>query len=164
VDSIGLTAENQSMRVELEVVIASPPDVVFDALTARVGSWWTMTFRTPANVVLEPWAAGRFYEKWDDGGEVEYACVTRVKPGVLLALSGEMGLTGPVEGEIVFTFVGTTGGTLLHLTHQASGPIEDGTEEHYRFGWTMLLLSSFKPFVETGAIPADLRNSGARSP
>jgi len=152
------------MRVELEVMIAASPGVVFDALTARVGAWWTMTFRTPANVVLEPRAGGRFYETWDDGGGVEYAKVTQVKPDVLLALNGAMGLTGPVEGEIVFTFVGTTGGTLLHLTHRASGPIEDGTEEHYRFGWTMLLHSSFKPFVETGAIPSDMGSQGARSP
>ena len=143
---------NQTLLVELEVTIAATPEAVFDALTGHVGSWWTMTFQTPAMVTLESREGGRFYEAWDGGSNVEYATVTRIKRGVLLAMRGAMGLSGPVEGEIIFTLAGTKGGTLLALTHRATGPIEEGTEEHYRFGWTMLLEGTFKTFVETGAV------------
>lgn len=141
-----------TMSVEVEVTIAATPEVVFDALTAHTGSWWTMTFQTGAGVTLEPREGGRFYETWSGGGGVEYATVTRIKRGVLLALQGPMGLSGPVEGEIVFTLAGTGGGTLLTLTHRATGPFEEGTDEHYRFGWKLLLLGAFKSFVETGAV------------
>src|SRR3954471_21748989 len=123
------------MLVQLEVMIAAKPETVFDALTAQVGAWWTMTFQTDAAVTLDSREGGRFFETWSGGGEVEYATVTRVKRGVLLAMRGAMGLSGPVDGEIVFTLAGTTGGTLLTMTHRATGPIEEGTEEHYRFGW-----------------------------
>lgn len=144
----------RAMHVVIDLTIAATPDVVFDALTARVGAWWTMTFQTPSTVTLEAREGGRFFEAWDGGSGVEYATVARVKRGVLLAMRGPMGMTGPVDGEIVFTLAGTVGGTLLTLTHRATGPIDDGTEEHYRFGWTMLLEGTFKPFVETGSVPA----------
>ena len=147
------TAERTAtMRVEVEATIAATPETVFDALTANVGAWWTMTFQTGAAVTLEPREGGRFFETWEDGG-VEYATVTRIKRGVLLAMRGAMGLSGPVDGEIVFMLAGTSGGTVLSLTHHATGPIDAGTEEHYRFGWTMLLEGTFKSFVETGAVP-----------
>ena len=57
----------RSMQIELEVPVAATPEVVFDALTVRVGSWWTMTFQTSATVVLEPWEGGRFFESWREG-------------------------------------------------------------------------------------------------
>jgi uncharacterized protein YndB with AHSA1/START domain len=141
------------MRIELDVAIAAPPEEVFDALTVQVGSWWTMTFQTSSTVTLEPWEGGRFFESWREGGGIEYASVTRIKRGVVLAMHGAMGLSGEVDGEIIFTLAGTVGGTLLWLSHRATGPIEEGTEEHYRFGWTMLLLGAFKSFVETGSVP-----------
>jgi uncharacterized protein YndB with AHSA1/START domain len=140
------------MFIALDVGIAATPEVVFEALTGQIGAWWTMTFKTPAVVMLEAWPGGRFFETWADGSEIEYARVTRVKPGVVLAMSGAMGLSGDIDGEIVFTLAGTSrASTVLHLAHRASGPLDEGTEDHYRLGWSMLLERVLKPFVESRA-------------
>lgn len=149
----------RTMQVEIEVMIGASPETVFDALTAKIGSWWTFTFRSPSSVLLEPWAGGRFLERWEDGGGVHYATVTRVKPGVLLVMDGAMGMSEPVRGEIVLTLVGISGGTQVTLTHRASGEIDEGTEALYRRGWDVLLGGCLKRFAETGAIPPELSNS-----
>lgn len=144
------------MRVEFDVPIKATPQRVFSALTAEIGSWWTYTFHSPSTVRLEPHAGGRFYERWD-GGEVNFATVTRVKPGVLLALAGPMGMDGRVAGTVTFTFVAMTGGTRLTVAHVATGDLPAGAEEQYLHGWMALLGDCLKPYIETGVVPLPLQ-------
>jgi uncharacterized protein YndB with AHSA1/START domain len=152
-------AADRSMRIDLEVPIEAAPERVFAALTAEIDSWWTYTFQSCSTVRMEPHAGGRFYETWD-GGEITFATVTRVKPGVLLALAGPMGMDERVTGAITFTFVATALGTNLYLRHVATGELPDGVEEQYRFGWETLLGDCLKPFVEAGVVPeARLRSA-----
>jgi uncharacterized protein YndB with AHSA1/START domain len=136
-----------TMRAEVELLVHATPERVFRALTEEIGAWWSFAFHPPSEIRLEARAGGRFYEAWD-GGELEFAMVTRVQPGVLLALSGPMGLEGRVDGSIVFTFVGEFGGTRLTVTHMASGELPEEAEERYRDGWRVLLMDGLKAYVE----------------
>lgn len=142
------------MRVELELLIRATPGDVFAALTEQIGSWWTYTFYPSSMVQLEPRVGGEFRERWD-GGAIVYARVTRLKPGVLLALAGPMGMDGRVEGSISFTLVAAPGGTVLALTHAAAGDLPERCEEQYRSGWETLLIDGLKPFVERAARSVD---------
>jgi uncharacterized protein YndB with AHSA1/START domain len=150
----------RTMQITLDTTIRATPEQVFDALTSRVGCWWTMTFRSPARVVLEPWTGGRFFESWDDETGVLYATVTRVKPGVVLSMSGLMGMSGRIDGHIHLILSGTTGGTVLTLVHRAAGELDEGAEDGYRAGWEMLLRDCLKPFVEMGTTPPGLCQPG----
>jgi DNA-binding transcriptional ArsR family regulator/uncharacterized protein YndB with AHSA1/START domain len=143
----------RTMRIEQEVVIAAPPERVFDALTAEIGAWWTHSFRKPSLVRLEPRVGGRFHEEWGAGAGALYATVTRIARGEALSFAGPMGMTGAVQGVIHVTLAAEEAGTRLSLAHSAIGEIDEATAADYGRGWEHLLNGCLKPYVETGAIP-----------
>ena len=127
-------ATSGALDVEQEVVVAASREQVFDAL-CRMGEWWPHRFRGEATVHLEPRVGGRFWEDWGDGDGALYATVTGVRRPERLACSGPMGMRGPVAGVFAMELEERPGGTLVRLSHQAVGPIDEETSASYQTGW-----------------------------
>jgi DNA-binding transcriptional ArsR family regulator/uncharacterized protein YndB with AHSA1/START domain len=123
-----------ALDVEQEVVVAAPRERVFDAL-CRMGEWWPHAFREGATVHLEPRVGGRFWEDWGDGDGALYATVTGIRRPERLACSGPMGMQGPVSGVVAMDLEERPGGTLVRLSHQVVGPIDEETRAAYETGW-----------------------------
>lgn len=147
------TGGNTSMNIEQEVTIAASPERVFEALTRDVGAWWSHSFaESPRGIHLEPRVGGRFYEEFDgDGNGALYATVTYVEQGKSLRMSGPMGMAGAVLGAISYELEARDGGTLLKLSHRATGDLPDGALERYAGGWQEMLNDRLKRYIEAGA-------------
>ena len=150
----------QTLRIEQEVEIAAAPERVFDALTAQIGAWWSRHFSpAPRAIALEPWPGGRLYEEFGGGagdagvtGGALYATVTYLERGRRLALTGALGMPGPVLGVVTFDLEPRAGGgaTLVRLSHHAIGAVDADTQDRYGAGWGALLRDRLKRFVEEG--------------
>jgi uncharacterized protein YndB with AHSA1/START domain len=64
----------EPIRISFEV--QCPPDHAFDTWTRRATSWWppehTASHEPGAEIVFEPHAGGRIYERTSDGGEIDW--------------------------------------------------------------------------------------------
>jgi uncharacterized protein YndB with AHSA1/START domain len=72
----------QPLRIAFEV--ACPPDHAFAVWTQRATSWWprehTVSHEHGAQIVFEPHAGGRIYERTHDGHEIEWGEVVEWDP------------------------------------------------------------------------------------
>jgi uncharacterized protein YndB with AHSA1/START domain len=109
--------------IEKTVLLACTPSRAFELLTQDAGAWWPPDRRhtkDPASVIrIEP--SGRFYERANDGTEVELGVARVFSPPVRLVLDWYPG-TGaekPTHVEIVLSE--EDGGTRVRLTHR-EGP------------------------------------------
>jgi DNA-binding transcriptional ArsR family regulator/uncharacterized protein YndB with AHSA1/START domain len=125
---------NGTIDIANEVTLAAPRDTVFDAVL-RIGKWWPHRFRDGSAVVLEPSVGGRFYEDWGDGTGALYGTVTRLERPSLLAVTGPMGMAGPVVGLWSFALEERGATTVLSGTHRAFGDIDEETRAGYTEGW-----------------------------
>lgn len=100
------------MEVEREIVLATPPDEVWEALTEpeRLKEWF-------ANDVEFDLARGGVF-RWDDG-DVRYAVVEEVVPGRRLAIRW-WNPASDEESEVVFTLDAVPPGTRIVVTETAS--------------------------------------------
>ena len=128
-----------------EVTIDAPPERVFDGLL-RMGEWWPHRFRAGSAVVLEPFVGGRFYEDWGSGDGALYAVVTTLSRPSSLAMSGPMGMAGPVTAVWSMTLSPSGSGTVLALTHRAFGDVSEETRAGYTAGWVEVL-DALRAFV-----------------
>ncbi len=106
------------------VTVKAPPNRVFDAFTADMGRWWPKTHTigaTPfAEVVVEPRAEGRWFERAADGAETNWGKVLVWDPPKRLVLAWqissqwaydpdlitevELGFAGQTDGSTIVTF------------------------------------------------------------
>lgn len=128
-------AMNGTLDVANEVAVDAPPERVFDALL-RIGEWWPHRFRAGSAVVLEPFVGGRFYEDWGDGTGALYGTVGRLERPSRIAVSGPMGMAGPVTAVWSMELTASDSGTTLALAHRAFGDIDEETRRGYTEGWT----------------------------
>jgi len=145
----------QSLKIAQEFTIEANPDRVFRAVTEEVGAWWDHSFEEDhQGIHLETKLGGRFYEDWGGGGGAVYATVQVLRPGRYLKLRGPMGMDGAVAGVIELELVPKGEATLVKLSHSAVGEITEETRANYSKGWTVLLGTNLKDFVEKGRRPA----------
>jgi uncharacterized protein YndB with AHSA1/START domain/DNA-binding transcriptional ArsR family regulator len=151
----------KTVNLRLEIAIAAPPKRVFAALTDHIGHWWGAPYLRDkdraVDFVLEPRPGGRVVEVWGDGEGAVWAEVTRIRPPEVLEITGRIGMTGPAYSVVSFELAARGKGTVVTLTHQAIGDVDEETEADYREGWEDLLGNRLKPYVEAGT------RSGART-
>lgn len=129
---------NGTLDVANDVTIDAPRARVWDAIL-RIGAWWPHRFRAGSAVVFEPFAGGRFYEDWGDGSGALYGTVAVLDAPARIAVSGPMGMGGPVVGLWSFDLEEEAGRTLLRYAHRAFGDIDDETAQGYTSGWGEVL-------------------------
>ena len=92
----------------------------------------------------------RFYEDWGAAEGGLWATVTAIRQDVQLELTGPIGMSGVVHGVARFDLEQREEGTLLKLSHRAIGDVNEQTEMTYTQGWSHLLATRLRAFVEAG--------------
>jgi uncharacterized protein YndB with AHSA1/START domain len=111
------------------VTVSAPPERAFEVFTAGFSTWWPLDShhigeKDAVEVVLEPRAGGRWFERAADGTECDWGFVTEYEPPhrVLLAwhLTPDFDFDpDPAKAtEVEVTFTPKDGGTLVELEHR----------------------------------------------
>jgi hypothetical protein len=115
--------------VRKQVRVAAPPQLAFEIFTAGMGRWWPKGHSIAASpqqdVVVEPRAGGRWFERGEDGGEQAWGKVAAWEPParVLLVwqLNSQWQYDPELQTELEVRFTPDGEGTLVQLEHQMEG-------------------------------------------
>lgn len=135
--SIGSRAE--SFHIEQEVLLKVPHTKAWKSLLG-VDARWCHRYRPHSRLILEPKAGGRFAETGPKGFGVLFGTVTYVETRRLVRLNGPLGMHGlPVTSVYSYELSEVAGGTLLRLTHHATGLLDPDWAGSHESGWRELL-------------------------
>ena len=138
--------------VKHKITLPGSPVMIYDAITGEISGWWDHSFSdSPLQFYIEPKPGGGFYEIFDESGDgVLHATVIVAQRGKLLRFDGPLGLSGRAI-KMVHTYefspVGSDS-TLLKLSVNISGEIDEGLPETIDQVWHHFLFGRFKPYVE----------------
>jgi DNA-binding transcriptional ArsR family regulator/uncharacterized protein YndB with AHSA1/START domain len=138
-------------RIEQEIFIDAPRAEVFKALTDNVEDWWEFRIApkgVTSHLSLEPVPGGQFIEKWDENDGAIWGNVYFVNAPEEIRLFGHLGMQGAVNSAYTYRLLEKEGGTLLQLSHTASGVILEQWEQEHSKGWEYLLGTLLKNYVE----------------
>jgi len=125
-----VTADDARFVVKETATIAAAPPVVWRALTADIGRWWSPDHTwsgDAANLSLDPRPGGCFCERLPDGG-VRHMQVVYAKPPELLRLEGGLGplqeqsLTGMMTWKLAVAGEGCA----LEVVYRVAGAVDGG--------------------------------------
>jgi uncharacterized protein YndB with AHSA1/START domain len=147
--------------VVVTVEVKAPPARAFDIFTRQIGRWWP-SGRTPApnphaDIVIEPYPGGRWFERDADGGETPWGRVLAFEPPerLLLAwqLDSQFKFDPDFETEVELTFEPTeVGGSRVILEHrnlERFGADAEKIAGQVGAGWPRII-GIFAEFAETG--------------
>lgn len=137
-----------------EVILLGTPEIIFDAATGDISSWWDHSFsENPKKFYIEPKPGGGFWEIFDEEGNgVLHATVIAVDRGKLLRFDGPLGLAGTaIQMVTTYTFapVGTDS-TLMKISVHAAGEMEARIPDAVEGVWEHFIFEQFKPYIESG--------------
>ena len=83
--------EQSGVAVRHSIVVEAPPDRAFTVFTQRMQSWWPMEShriggKPITDLVTEPHAGGRWYERAEDGSECDWGRVVAWEPPARVVL------------------------------------------------------------------------------
>jgi uncharacterized protein YndB with AHSA1/START domain len=138
--------------IRRSVEVKVPPARAFEIFTAGASRWWLRTHSISAtkspikDVVIEPRAGGRWFERGEDGSECDWGKVLAWEPPARLLLAWRINAdfkydpTLLTEVEIRFAPAGR--GTLVELEHrliERMGERGAGMRDAFTRGWGLLL-------------------------
>ena len=141
--------------------VKAPVDRAFAVFAAHMGDWWHKEHSiardtTQVDVVIEPRAGGRWYEKGADGSEHPWGRVIAYEPPHRLVLAWQLTrefvYDPDFETTVEVRFEEITEGTRVHFEHrdlERMGAEAVETLEGMDGGWGMLL-DLFKKRAELG--------------
>jgi len=141
--------------IRLSATLRRPADEAFRLFTEGIGEWWPSDrgYSFGGNrlkaVCLEPFAGGRFYERYTDGEEFEVGRVIACDPPQRIVFTWKGRWSEPTEVEVRFTPEGST--TRIELEHRGwerLGASAEQSRSSYLNGWPTVL----QRYVERGAI------------
>lgn len=108
------------------VSVAAAPERVFELFTTRMGAWWpkgmTIGASPAVEVLIEPRAGGRWFERAADQAETNWGKVLDWDPPRRLLLAWQIDATWAfnpnLETELELTFAAEAGGTLVTMEHR----------------------------------------------
>jgi uncharacterized protein YndB with AHSA1/START domain len=132
------------------VTVAVPPDRAFTLFTGSIGRWWkrgmTIGAKPHEEVVIEPHAGGRWFERDEDGAETEWGRVLAWEPPDRVLLGWQIDAAFKYDPdlttEVEVTFVPDDTGTRVTLTHSRLERFGDSAERiaaQLGGGWPGLL-------------------------
>ena len=131
--------------------VKAPVDRAFAVFAARMGDWWHKEHSiaqgtTQVDVVIEPRAGGRWYEKGADGSEHPWGRVIAYEPPHRLVLAWQLTrefvYDPDYETTVEVRFEETADGTRVHFEHRDLERMGAGAAEMLEGmdgGWGMLL-------------------------
>jgi uncharacterized protein YndB with AHSA1/START domain len=142
------------------VIVKPPPARAFDLFAAQMGRWWPSARtpgKTPAvDVVVEPRAGGRWFERDADGVETLWGEVLAYEPPERLLLGWKLDANFTydpkllMEVEITFSLA-SGGGTAVRLEHRQLERLGADAERfaaRINQGWPERL-AEYKTYAET---------------
>jgi uncharacterized protein YndB with AHSA1/START domain len=104
----------------------APPARAFDIFTGQMGRWWprgqTPGAQPHSDIVVEPRAGGRWFERDDAGSETPWGHVLAWEPPARLLLAWQLDGDGLYDPELIteveITFEPVQGGTEVRLEHR----------------------------------------------
>ena len=133
------------------VTVSLPPQRAFDIFATRMGGWWkpgmTIGAKPHVEIVVEPRAEGRWFERDADGTETDWGRVIVWDPPHRLLLGWQLDATFSydpdlvTEVEISFEDLGngSTRVTLEHRNLERFGPTAQKVAESLGSGWPGLM-------------------------
>jgi uncharacterized protein YndB with AHSA1/START domain len=109
------------------VTVPLPPAQAFELFTARMTDYWpaehSIGASPMAEVVVEPWVGGRWFERGADGSECDWGRTAYWDPPhrlvLLWQITADWRFDPDFETEVAVTFTETSPGhTRLHLRHR----------------------------------------------
>ncbi|MGP4038644.1 SRPBCC domain-containing protein [Gracilibacillus sp. D59] len=146
-----MTTNNNGFNIEQEIFMAAPREAVFKALTDKVQEWWEFRLAPEgkkSQFTFEPVPGGHFLEKWGENEGAIWGKVYYVNAPEEIRLFGHLGMQGAVNSAYTYRLIEKDGGTLLQLSHTASGILQENWEEDHTKGWEYLLGTLLKNYVE----------------
>jgi uncharacterized protein YndB with AHSA1/START domain len=152
---VNVAAGGFQLREEADV--RTDPAALYEALTARVGSWWNPAHTysgDSTNLSIAAAPGGCFCEKLPGGG-VLHMTVVYAAPGKALRMTGAL---GPMQGSglagtLTWELKKIEGGTQLVVTYSVGGYMPGGFEKIAPLADGMLgeQVRRLKSFAETGS-------------
>lgn len=142
---------NNDFLIEQEIFMNAPREEVFKALTEKVEDWWEFRIAPEgktSHFTFNPIPGGQFIERWGDNQGAIWGNVYYVNAPEEIRLHGHLGMKGAVNSAYTYRLVEKEGGTLLQLSHSASGVVQENWEEDHTKGWEYLLGTLLKNYVE----------------
>jgi uncharacterized protein YndB with AHSA1/START domain len=108
------------------VSVAASPERVFALFTGHMGAWWpkgmTIGASPAVEVLIEPHAGGRWFERSEDKAETNWGRVLDWDPPRRLLLAWQIDATWAFdpsfETELELTFTPEAGGTRVDMEHR----------------------------------------------
>jgi len=141
----------QPAPIRKSLVVKADAARAFTVFTGRMGSWWPRSHSTgqspQVDVIVEPRAGGRWYERGEDGSETEWGKVLQWQPPghVLLAwqLDGNWKYNPACVTEVEINFTALdSGGTRVDFEHRHLERLGDNAgavRERLNSGWGGIL-------------------------
>ena len=140
--------------IRRSVQVKVPPARALEIFTAGASRWWLKTHsisttKSPIkDVVIEPRAGGRWFERGEDGSECEWGKVLTWEPPTRLLLGWQINADFKYDPalltEVEVRFTPAAGGTLVELEHrliERMGERGIGMRDAFTRGWGLLLES-----------------------
>jgi uncharacterized protein YndB with AHSA1/START domain len=112
--------------VRKSIRVKAPPTRAFEVFTAGMGRWWIKTHSINASpladVIIEPRAGGRWFERGEDGSECPWGHVIAWEPPSRLLLAWQIGGDWKFDPDLVteveVRFTPERDGTRVDLEHR----------------------------------------------
>jgi uncharacterized protein YndB with AHSA1/START domain len=133
--------------LRLSIEVACPPDHAFSVWTERTSLWWPRSHKTgddpAAQVIFEPRAGGRIFERTRTGHEIDWGEITAWEPPHRLAylwhIRAERADATDVEVRFFDRGDGTTRVEVEHRGWERLGARGTSWRERNLGGWSGLL-------------------------
>jgi uncharacterized protein YndB with AHSA1/START domain len=155
-----MTSTVTMTSVQKTVRASAPPSRAFEIFTAGMSRWWIKSHsinKSPIkDIVLEGRAAGRWFERGEDGSECQWGKVLAWEPPSRLVLAWQINQKWQFDPnlltEVEVRFIGDGDGTLVELEHRNLDRFGAAAEDMWKAfdspgGWTGLLENFAKEAV-----------------
>jgi hypothetical protein len=130
---------DMTLDTQQQIEVKAAVGDVFRSMLHRLGEGNVTPKGEPLQMILEPWAGGRWFRDRGNGVGHLWGHVQVIKPPVLLELSGPMFMSYPAINHLELKLEEIAGGTKLTLRHRAIGFLDPAHKEGVGPGWKNIM-------------------------
>lgn len=134
-----MSSESSTVDISQTVEVKGTLEAAFKALLYRLGEGNMTPNGESLDLIIEPFAGGRWYRDRGNGIQHLWGHVQVIKAPVLLELCGPMFMSVPVLNHIEVKLEASGETTSIVLRHRAVGMIEPELAPRLHTGWQKML-------------------------